>query len=78
MIRISLSIPKSLVNLCEEDQNNFCLEMEEGSNISDLLKRLGLVDYEGIAVYQNGSIVSLETILEDCAEIKIYPIISGG
>lgn len=53
------------------------IELEEGTEVKAVLKRLG-VPKEEVLVAADGEIVSGEARLEDVSELKIMDVIAGG
>jgi len=54
------------------------VKIEDGSNILQVYKEIGLEKSVAHVVLQNGEKVDLEQKVESEAEIDIYPIFGGG
>ena len=64
------------VKLVRRDEE-FELEVEKGSKVEDVLRRLGLNPGEYVTVL-NGEVVPEDETIDEPAELKLVPVVSGG
>ena len=53
------------------------VELEDGANIADVVKKIGVLPTEVIAV-KNGSVVTDDSLVTDNDSIRLLSVISGG
>jgi len=53
------------------------VELEDGANIADVVKKVGVLPTEVIAV-KNGSVVTDDSLVTDNDSIRLLSVISGG
>ncbi len=71
-------MPKiNVVAFIDRENRNAKLELDEVSEVSDLLKKLG-INPVTVIVARNGELILEGEKLNDCDNIKILSVISGG
>ena len=74
--KIQVKLYATLRKFLPDDSNE--MDVEPGTSVRDLLKRLGIPDTEAKLIFINGRRGSIDTILQGGERLGIFPPVGGG
>lgn len=78
MIKVRVRLYASLNKYSLNENNFFDVELEEGSSVEGLLKKLGIPPKYATLVIVNGNQQKKTAILQDGDEVRLFPPVAGG
>ena len=74
--KIQVKLYATLRKFLPDDSNE--MDIDPGTSVRDLLKRLGIPDTEAKLIFINGRRGSIDTILQGGERLGIFPPVGGG
>jgi sulfur carrier protein ThiS len=74
--RIQLELQSTLKRFLPADHESY--PIRSGLQIRDILKQLGIAEYEVNLVFIDGSPANLDTAIEGGQRVTLYPPLGGG
>ena len=74
--KIQVKLYATLRKFLPDDSNE--MDIDPGTSVRDLLKRLGIPDTEAKLIFINGRRGSIDTILKGGERLGIFPPVGGG